>query len=171
MPTFEHNIHLVSLFFLKRSLVFPILLFSSISLHCSLRKHFLSLLAVLWNPAFSWVYLSFSPLPLASLFFSAICKASSDSHFDFFFHLFFLQMVLIPVSCTMLQPSSHSSSGSLSIRSSPLNLDLRGQGQNQRGTKGRAKTKAEDQRLCDQGRGRKLFLQPQVQWIKYPQSA
>ena len=56
---------LVSLIFLKRSLVFLILLFSSISLHCSLKKAFLSLLAVLWNAAFRWVYLSFSPLPLA----------------------------------------------------------------------------------------------------------
>ena len=43
---------LVSLIFLKRSLVFPILLFSSLSLHWSLRKAFLSLLAILWNSAF-----------------------------------------------------------------------------------------------------------------------
>ena len=42
------------LVFLKRSLVFPILLFSSISLHWSLRKAFLSLLAILWNSAFWW---------------------------------------------------------------------------------------------------------------------
>ena len=46
---------LVSLIFLKRSLVFPILLFSSISLHLTLRKAFLSLLAILWNSAFKWV--------------------------------------------------------------------------------------------------------------------
>ena len=51
----------------KRSLVFPILLFSSISLHWSLRKAFLPLLAILWNSAFRWVYLSFSPLPFTSL--------------------------------------------------------------------------------------------------------
>ena len=37
---------------MKRSLVFPILLFFSISLHWSLRKAFLSLLAILWNSAF-----------------------------------------------------------------------------------------------------------------------
>ena len=54
------KVPLVSLIFLKRSLVFPILLFPSISLHWSLRKAFLSLLAVLWNSAFTWVYLSFS---------------------------------------------------------------------------------------------------------------
>ena len=45
------------------SIVFPILLFSSIYLHWSLRKTFLSLLAILWNSAFRWIYLSFSPLP------------------------------------------------------------------------------------------------------------
>ena len=88
-------------FSVKSSLVFPILLFSSISLHCSLRKSFLSFLAILWNSAFKWVYLSFSPLPLASLLFSAICKASSDNHFAFL-HFFFLGMLLITISCTML---------------------------------------------------------------------
>ena len=58
-PIFAWNVPLVFLIFLKRSLVFPILLFSSISLHCSLRKSFLSFLAILWNSAFKWVYLSF----------------------------------------------------------------------------------------------------------------
>ena len=86
------------LIFLKGSLVFPILLFSSISLHWSLRKAFLSLLAILWNSAFKWVHLSFSSLPLASLLFSAICKSSSDNHFAFV-HFFFLGMVLITVPC------------------------------------------------------------------------
>ena len=66
---FAWNAPLLSLIFLKRSLVFPILLLSSISLHWSLRKTFLSLLAILWNSAFKWVYVSFSPLPLACLFF------------------------------------------------------------------------------------------------------
>ena len=63
-----------SLIFLKRYLVFPILLFSSISLHWSLRKAFLSLLAILWNSAFKWVYLSFSPMPFTSHLFTVICK-------------------------------------------------------------------------------------------------
>ena len=58
-------------------------------------------------------YLSFSPLLLASLLFTAICKASSDSHFAFL-HFFFLGMVLLPVSCTMSWTSVHSSSGTLS---------------------------------------------------------
>ena len=117
---FVWNVPLVSLIFLKRSLVFPILLFSSISLHLSLRKDFLSLLAILWNSAFKWVYFSFSPLPLAFLLSSA-CKASSDNHFAFL-HFFFLGMVLIPVSYTVSCTSIHSSSGTVSIRSNPLNL-------------------------------------------------
>ena len=66
-----------------------------------LRKAFLSLLAILWNSAFKWVYLSSSPLLLASLLLTAICKASSDNHFAFL-HFLFLGMVLIIASCAML---------------------------------------------------------------------
>ena len=115
---FAWNVPLVSLIFLKRCLVFPILLFSSVSLHWSLRKAFLSLLDILWNSAFKWVYLSFSPLLFTFLLFTAVCKASSDSHF-YFLHFFLLGMVLIPVSCTMSRTSVHSSSGTLFIISSP----------------------------------------------------
>ena len=110
---FAWDIPLVSLIFLRRYLVFPILLFSFISLHWSLRKAFLSLFATVWNSAFKWVYLSFSPLIFTSLLFTAICKASSDSHFAFL-HFFFLVMILIPVSCTMSRTSVHSSSGTVS---------------------------------------------------------
>ena len=120
---FLHEIPLVSLIFLTRILVFPILLFSSIFLHCSLRKAFLSLLAILWNSALRWEYLSFSPLLFTSLHFTAICKASSDSHFVFL-HFFFMGVILIPVSYTVARTFIHSSSGTLSIRSSPLNLFL-----------------------------------------------
>ena len=67
--------------FLKEISSFLILLFSSISLHWLLRKSFLSLLAILWNSAFKWVYLYFSPLPLSSLLLTAIYKVSSDNHF------------------------------------------------------------------------------------------
>ena len=112
-PFFAWNVPLVSLIFLKRSLIFPILLFSSISLHWLLRKAFFSLLAILWNSIFKWVYLSFSPLLFTSLLFTAICKASSYSHFTFL-NFFFLGMVLIPISCTMSWISVHSSSGTLS---------------------------------------------------------
>ena len=71
---------MVYLIFLKRSQVFHILLFSSVSLHWSWGS--LSyFLAILWNSAFKWEYLSFSPLPFTSLLFTAIYKASSDNHF------------------------------------------------------------------------------------------
>ena len=80
-----------------------------------------SLLAILWNSALSWEYLSLSPLPFTSLLFSTICKASSDNHFTFF-HFCFFVMVLVITSCTMLQTSIHISSDSLSMRSYPLNL-------------------------------------------------
>ena len=40
------------------------------------------------------LYLSFSPLLFTSLLFTAICKASPDSHFAFL-HFFSMRMVLI----------------------------------------------------------------------------
>ena len=95
------------LIFLKRSLVFPILLFSSISLHWSLKKAYFLLLAIVWNSAFRCVYLSFSPLPFSSLRFSAICKASSDNHFAFLF--------LEDGFDQCLLYNGHSSSGTLSV--------------------------------------------------------
>ena len=52
VPIFAWNVPLVSLIFLKRYLVFPILLFSSISLLWSLRKAISSLLTIRWNSAF-----------------------------------------------------------------------------------------------------------------------
>ena len=99
---------LISPVFLKRSQVFCILLFfffSYISLHCSLKKAFLSLLAILGNSTFSWVHLSLSPLPFISLLSSAMCKVSSDNHFAFFLHFFFFGMVLPSpsIQCYKLQ--------------------------------------------------------------------
>ena len=114
LPIFAWNVSLVSSVFLKWSPVFPVLLFSSISFHCSLKKSFLSLLAILWNSAFRWVYLSLSHLLFASLLFSVICNISSDKHFAFL-HFFFLGMVLVTASCTILRTSVHSSSGSQSV--------------------------------------------------------
>ena len=67
-PIFVWNVPLESLIFLKRSLVFPILFLASVSLCWLLRKAFLSLLAILWNSAFKWEYLSFSTLFLLLLF-------------------------------------------------------------------------------------------------------
>ena len=113
LSIFSWNFPLLSLIFLKRFLVFPILLFSSISLHWSLRKAFLLHLVILWNSAFRWVCLSLSLLPFISPLFLAICKASSDNHFSFW-HFFFLGMVLITTSYTLLRTSIHRSSGTLS---------------------------------------------------------
>ena len=59
MPILTWNVPLISPAFLKRSLIFPFLWFSSISLHCSLKKVFLSLLAILWFSR-SWVSDTFS---------------------------------------------------------------------------------------------------------------
>ena len=78
--------------------------------HSIIFLHFLAFIAeegFLISPCYSLelciqmgIYLAFSPLPLASLLFTAICKASSDNHFVFL-HFFSLGMVLIPASCTM----------------------------------------------------------------------
>ena len=76
---------------------------------------------ILWNATFKLVYLSFSALPFVSLLFSAFCKAFSDNQFAFL-HFFLLGMILITASCTMPRTSIHSSSGTVFIRSNPLNL-------------------------------------------------
>ena len=86
VPIFAWSVPLVSLIFLKRSLVFPVLLFSSISLHCSLRKTFLSFLAVLRNCIQMSVSFLFS---FTSLLSSGICNSSSNNLF-FFLHFFLL---------------------------------------------------------------------------------
>ena len=99
--------------FLEEISVFPILFFSSISLHWSLRKAFLSLLAILWNSAFTCLYLSFLLCFLLLSFSQLFVRPPQDSHFAFL-HFFFLGMVLIPASCTMSRTSVHSSSGTLS---------------------------------------------------------
>ena len=62
---------------------------------------------------FSFVFCFFS-------FFSYL-SASSDNHFAFLY-LFFLGIVLITASCTMLRTSKPSFSGMLYIRSNPLKL-------------------------------------------------
>ena len=107
--------------FLKRPLVFPILFFPSISLHCPYK--ILSLLPILWNSAFICIYLFISPLLFAFVLSSAIYKTSSDNHFVFL-HFFFLGVVLITASGTILLTCIHSSSGTLSTRANPLSLSL-----------------------------------------------
>ena len=109
VPIFAWNVPLVSLIFLTRSLVFPILLISSISLHWWLRKAFLSLLAIVWNSASRWVHPPVCPLSFTS-FSQQCCYASWDDHLPFCF----FGRVLITISCTMSRASVRGSSGSVS---------------------------------------------------------
>ena len=103
--------------------VFPLWLLSSISSHCLLKKAVLSLLAVLWNSAFRWLYLSLYLLLFTPIVSSAICKASSDSHFAFLY-FFVFGMVLFTASCVILWTYVHSSSGTLFTRYNSLNLSV-----------------------------------------------
>ena len=131
LPIFAWNVPLVSLIFLKRSLVLPIeLFFFFLKLYIivlvlpnikmnppQVYMCFLSFFALiteerfLISPCYSLelciqMGISFLfPLLFASFLVTAICKASSDSHFAFL-HFFFLGMVLIHASCTMSQTPS-----------------------------------------------------------------
>ena len=115
VPIFKWIVPVVSLILLKRSLVFSILLFSSISLHWSLMQalkkkiypcYSLELCIQIGIPfLFSYIFSFF--------YFSAICKAFSDNHFAFLY-FFFLGMVLVTGSYTVLQTSVDSSSSTLS---------------------------------------------------------
>ena len=122
VPILAWIVPFVSPIFLKRSLVFPfycfpLLLFTA---HLIMVSYF-SL--VFSGTLHSVWYLSLSPLPFASLLFSAFCKASSDNHFAFL-HFFFLGMFLVTTSYTVLRTSIHSSLGTLSTRSK-IYSDLR----------------------------------------------
>ena len=79
--------------------------------HCSFKKAFLSLLAILWNSTLRWVYFSLSPLPLILFFTQAICKSLLRQPLCLgFFHF---GMVLVTASCIVLRTSVHSSSVSV----------------------------------------------------------
>ena len=122
VPIFAWNVPLLSLILLKRSclshsIVF-FFLFALITEEGFLISPCYSLeLCIQMGISFLFSF------AFAFLFFTAICKASSDSHIAFL-HFFFLGMVWLPVSYTMSQTSIHNSSDNLSIRSSPLNLFL-----------------------------------------------
>ena len=100
---------------LSHSVVFPIFL----CIDCWGRLFYLSLLffGTLHSNGYIFPFL----LCLSLVFFSIICKVSSENHFAFF-HFFFFGMVLVTVSYTVLGTSIHSSSGTPSTRSSSLNL-------------------------------------------------
>ena len=91
------------LIFLKRSLVFPILLFSLSHRIVHLKR--LSYLSLLFSETLQSVrYLPFS-FAFCFSFFSAIYKASSENHFAFL-HFFFFGMVLVTTSCTVYEHPS-----------------------------------------------------------------
>ena len=99
--------------FLEEISSFAILLFSSISLHCSHKKT-LSLLAILWNSALNCLFLSLPPLPFTCLF-SALCKVSQTTTLPCCISLS-LGWFWSLLPCTMLWTSIHHSSGTLSTR-------------------------------------------------------
>ena len=111
------TVPLISLIFLKRSLVFPILLFSSIS--CIDLSGRLSYLSLIFGTLHSDGYI-FSLLLCLSLllFFQLFVRPPQTT----ILHFFFLGMILITAFCTMSWTSVHSSSGTLPIRSNPFNL-------------------------------------------------
>ena len=121
MPIFAWNVLLVFQILLKRSLVFSVLIVFIYFFAFITEAGFLIFLCYSLELCFQKVYVSFSLLPLDPLLLSSHYKASSDNHFALL-HFFFLGMVLITASCTMSWTSIHSSSGTLSIRSNPLNL-------------------------------------------------
>ena len=105
VPIFAWNVPLVSpvFFSLSSSIIFLFL--------CVVHLRKLSYLSsLLSETAFSLVSLPISPLPFSHILFSTICKASSDDHFAFLY-FFFLRIVLVTASCTVLRTSIHSSSG------------------------------------------------------------
>ena len=121
VPYFAWNVPLVSLIFLKRSLVFPVLLVSSNS--CTIHLWKLSYLSLLFSENLNSIgYIFPFLLCLSLLFYSQVFVRSPETTILPFLHLFSLGMVLIPASCTMSQTSVHSPSGTLSIRSNPLSL-------------------------------------------------
>ena len=128
-----HDMPLISLIFLKRSLVFHILLFSSFPFIVLLRAD-MHIQICIYRCVYTH-HIFFSPccsvslhiqlgvsLPLSflnsSLRSSPMCKASSYSHFAFL-HFFFFGMVLVPVRCYKL-PSIVLQA--VSTRSNLLNL-------------------------------------------------
>ena len=120
VPIFAWNVPLVSLIFLKsfsHSIVF-LYFFAWIveegffnSPCYSLKLCIQMLISFLFSFAFHFPS------------FYSYLKGLLRSHFVFW-HFFLLGMVLIPVSCTISWTCIHSPSGTLSMKSSPLNLFL-----------------------------------------------
>ena len=107
--------------FLEDSSSLPILCFPSIYLHCPFKKAFLYLLSILWTLHSVRYFFPFLPclsFLLTSPQLSEILLRQPLCLLNFFF----LGLVLVTASYTILWTSIHISSGSLSTRSNPLNL-------------------------------------------------
>ena len=78
----RRNITLPAKVHLVKAMVFPVFMYGRESWIIKKAEHW-RFDAILWNSPFKWVSLTLSPLPLASLLFSAMYKASSDNHFAF----------------------------------------------------------------------------------------
>ena len=102
VPIFAWNVPLVSLIFLKRSLVFPILLFTSISLHWSLRKVFSCHFSLCYSLELC-IEMDIFPflLCLSLLFFSQLFVRPCQTIILPFLPFFFLGFGLITASCTV----------------------------------------------------------------------
>ena len=108
-PIFAWNVSLVSLIFLKRSLVFPFCcfpLFLCTDCWGWLSYLFLLFFGTLHSDACIFPFL----LCFSLLFFSQLCVSPPQTAILLFLHFFSMEMVLIPVSCTMPRTSVHSSS-------------------------------------------------------------
>ena len=112
VPLVGWNVPLIFLVFLKRSLVFTLLLLFSISLHCSLKKTFYSGLTVLGT--LHLVECTFPFLPCFSLLFypQLFVKPPQQP----------LRLLVSLFLHTVFTASIHSSSRILFTRSNPLNL-------------------------------------------------
>ena len=111
MPIFAWNVRLYLKFSSRDLSSFPFYRFPLC--HCLVHLRRVSSFSILFFGILHSSEYIFPFLLCLSLFFSAICKASSDNRFALL-HLFFLEMVLATVSYTMLWTSIHSSSSSLS---------------------------------------------------------
>ena len=116
------NVPLISpIFFFKKKI-------SSLShcivfccLYCSFKKAFLSLLAILWISAFSWIYLFLSPC-LWLLFFTQLFVKPTQTTTLPSCIFFFLWDGFGHCLLECYKPPSLILSGTLSTRSNPLNL-------------------------------------------------
>ena len=124
VPILAWNVPLICSVFMKRPLIFPILLFSSISLHCSFKKSSSSPSLLFPGTLHSVRYLS-RFLPCLLFFFSPqlfVKPPQTTTLLSCISFFFFFEMGLVIASCTMSWTSAHSSSGTLTTRSNPFNL-------------------------------------------------